>query len=61
VPEGRLLTETDLPPEQGKPFSAEKIAASLERTLGMLAQIHGRTEQELAAEVVENARRLFLA
>lgn len=59
VPEDRLLTETDLPPEQGTPFSAERIAASLERTLGLLAKIRGCPKGGLAAKVVENARELF--
>lgn len=61
VPEDRLLTETDLPPEQGEPFSAERIAASLERTLGLLAEIRGDDVESLADRIVGNARRLFSA
>lgn len=49
LPEGRLLTETDLPPTEGEPFSAAKIAASLERTLYQLEGIRGRDVREACA------------
>ena len=61
VPLERLLTETDLPPEQDAPFSAEKICASLERTLSRLADIRDLDRDELADAVMANARRLFSA
>lgn len=49
IPEGQLLTETDLPPEEDKPFSAEEIAASLERTLSQLETIRGKDVRGIAA------------
>ena len=61
VPLERLLTETDLPPEQGAPFSAEKICASLERTLSRLADIRGLDRNVLSEAVMANARKLFSA
>ena len=61
IPLERLLTETDLPPEEGAPFSAEKICASLERTLSRLADIRGLNRDELADAVMANARRIFSA
>ena len=61
IPLERLLTETDLPPEEDAPFSAEKICASLERTLSRLADIRGIDRDALAEAVMGNARRLFSA
>ena len=61
VPLERLLTETDLPPEEHAPFSAEKICASLERTLSSLADIRTLDRDELAEAVMANARKLFSA
>lgn len=61
VPLERLLTETDLPPKEGAPFSAEKICASLERTLSRLADIRRLDRDELAEAVMANARKLFSA
>ena len=61
VPLERLLTETDLPPEEDAPFSAEKICASLERTLSRLADIRALDRDALAEAVMANARKLFSA
>lgn len=49
IPEGKLLTETDLPPKEGEPFSAAEIVASLERTLATLQEIRCKDIRHLAA------------
>ncbi len=49
IPEGKLLTETDLPPKEGEPFSAAEIVASLERTLSQLETIRGKDVRGIAA------------
>jgi TatD DNase family protein len=41
IPQDKLLFETDLPPQQGEPFSAEQIKASLERAHALVASIRG--------------------
>jgi TatD DNase family protein len=41
IPQDKLLFETDLPPQQGEPFSAEQIKASLERAQALVASIRG--------------------
>lgn len=39
IPEDRLLYETDLPPREGEPFSADELFASLERVRAVVADI----------------------
>lgn len=56
LPEGRLLTETDLPPAGGEPFTAAGVASSLERTLGLLEQIRRRDVRDVCAA---NAQELL--
>ena len=56
IPDGQLLTETDLPPKEGEPFSAAEIVASLERTLSQLEAIRGKDVREIAAK---NAQTLL--
>jgi TatD DNase family protein len=56
LPEGRLLLETDLPPGENVPFSAQEIAASLERTLAQLASIRGLDVRDA---VCANSRELL--
>ena len=56
IPEDKLLTETDLPPKEGEPFSAAEIVASLERTLATLQEIRGKDVRHLAAN---NAQTLL--
>ena len=56
IPDGQLLTETDLPPKEGEPFPVEEIVASLERTLAMLQEIRGKDVREIAAK---NAQTLL--
>ena len=56
LPEGRLLLETDLPPGENVPFSAQEIAASLERTLAQLASIRDRDVRDA---VCANSRELL--
>ena len=56
IPEDKLLTETDLPPKEGEPFSAAEIVASLERTLSQLEAIRGKDVREIAAK---NAQTLL--
>ena len=53
IPEGKLLTETDLPPKEGEPFPVEEIVASLERTLATLQEIRGKDVRHLAANNAE--------
>ena len=59
IPIERLLTETDLPPEEGKPFSARAVADSIERTISALGKIRDMDEAELAEAIVDNACSLF--
>ena len=56
IPDGQLLTETDLPPKEGEPFPVEEIVASLERTLSQLEAIRGKDVREIAAK---NAQTLL--
>jgi len=56
IPDGQLLTETDLPPKEGEPFPVEEIVASLERTLSQLEAIRGKVVREIAAK---NAQTLL--
>lgn len=53
IPDGQLLTETDLPPKEGEPFPVEEIVASLERTLATLQEIRGKDVRHLAANNAE--------
>ncbi len=39
IPKERLLYETDLPPQQGEPFSADKIVESLQRAQDLVRSI----------------------
>lgn len=43
IPANRLLLETDLPPTQGEPFSAQEIVESLQRTHSLVNAIRGAT------------------
>ena len=56
IPDGQLLTETDLPPKEREPFAAAEIVASLERTLSQLEAIRGKDVREIAAK---NAQTLL--
>ncbi len=56
VPERQLLLETDLPPEEDKPFSADEIVASLERTLAQLKELRGH---DVRATTSANAQSLL--
>ena len=60
LPLNLLLTETDMPPKQGLPFSAELICSSLERTLAILADIRGYDRDELTETIMQNARNLLM-
>lgn len=56
IPEDKLLLETDLPPEEGAPFSVDEISASLERTLSVLEGIRGK---DVRASTARNACALL--
>ncbi len=59
IPSARLLTETDLPPEDGSKLSAADIVASLERTVQKLATLRNTPADELRSLVVGNAQNLL--
>ena len=58
LPLGRLLTETDLPPHEGEPFSSRQIEASLERSIATMAQLRRLDPNDLRDQVAQNAERL---
>ena len=59
LPLAQLLTETDLPPHAGEPFSAIAIQESLERTIGAVAAIRRLDPEELRKTLATNARTLL--
>lgn len=59
VPLGRLLTETDLPPGEGVPFSAAQIEGALRECLAGIAEARGCDAEGLAQAVCDNAERLL--
>lgn len=59
LPLAQLLTETDLPPHAGEPFSAIAIQESLERTIGAVAAIRKLDPEELRKTLATNARALL--
>lgn len=59
VPKDRLLTETDYPPRESAPGSAEEVVESLRRALAGLATARKCEEGEIQELVVENARALL--
>ena len=59
LPLAQLLTETDLPPHAGEPFSAIAIQESLERTIGAVAAIRKLDPEELRKTLATNARVLL--
>ena len=59
LPLAQLLTETDLPPHAGEPFSAIAIQESLERTIGAVAAIRRLDPEELRKTLATNARVLL--
>lgn len=58
LPLDRLLLETDLPPGQDVPFSAQELVASLKRTAGQLARIRGTDARTILSITAENSDRL---
>lgn len=59
VPLGRLLTETDLPPGEGVPFSAAQIEGALRECLAGIAEARSCDAEGLAQAVCDNAERLL--
>lgn len=59
LPLGRLLMETDLPPQEGAPFSAERIEASLRSCVEALAKLRGMDEPALQDQISRNVRALL--
>lgn len=59
IPADRLLLETDLPPDEGVPFSAQNVEASLERAAESLAQIRGTRKEDVLAMTTKNALSLL--
>lgn len=59
LPAGCLLTETDLPPEEGSALGAADVAASLVRALEGIARARGAEPAEVRALVAENAEALL--
>lgn len=59
-PAGRLLVETDLPPEEGSALGAQDVAASLGRAVEAIAAARGMGSQEASEVLLEGARGLLL-
>lgn len=60
IPQDRLLLETDCPYMTPEPFRGKRNDPSLTKlTLARLAALRGEDEEELAAVLLENGRRLF--
>jgi TatD DNase family protein len=60
LPQDRLLLETDLPPGEGVPFSAQGIVDALQRTAATLAEIRHTTPDEIRRLTTTNAERILL-
>lgn len=59
IPLDRLLLETDLPVELGKPCTADQIEASLMRALHELALIRGTDEHLLSTRIAKTSSGLL--
>ena len=60
VPDDRLLLETDCPYMAPEPYRGKRCdSGMLPRVAERLAEIRGRTPDEIAAVTCQNARRLF--
>lgn len=56
IPDDRVLLETDMPPGEHVPFSADKILGSLERSLDILRTIRGT---EMRSIICDNSERVL--
>lgn len=59
VPLERLLTETDLPPHEGEPLSAQEIEASLGRSIATMAKLRHLDPDDLRGKVAQHAMQLM--
>ena len=59
IPLDRLLLETDLPEQLGKPCSADQVEASLMRALHELAHIRGTDEHALSTRIAKTSSGLL--
>lgn len=59
VPLEHLLTETDLPPHEGEPFSAGELEASLGRSIATLARLRHLDPDVLWDKVAQHAGQLM--
>lgn len=60
IPEGRLLLETDAPPQPVERFSPEAHTAQLARTVELLADARETAPASLAERIARTSRSLFL-
>ena len=59
IPPGRLLLETDAPPELNQPYSADALEASLEKALGRIAELRGEDRDALGARIMRTSAALL--
>lgn len=59
LPPGHLLTETDLPKEQGSPMTIDDVASSLERTVAAVAAIRDTDAGDAFRLLANNAAALL--